>query len=129
MPNRSVIAIVDDDPAVREGVTDLLNSMGFVSESFQSAEEFLGSDHLGSTACLITDGRMSGMSGFELHNRLVASGKRIPTILITAFPEEADRARALGAGMFCYLPKPFNDNDLLACLRSASLASAEDSGG
>jgi FixJ family two-component response regulator len=110
---------VDDDSSVREGVTDLLNSMGFDTETFESAEDFLASNLLGSTVCLITDGRMSGMTGFELHDHLVASGKRVPTILITAFPEETDRARALREGMFCYLPKPFNDNDLLGCLRSA----------
>jgi FixJ family two-component response regulator len=110
---------VDDDSSVREGVTDLLDSMGFVTETFESAEDFLASSLLASTACLITDGQMSGMTGFELHDHLVASGKRIPTILITAFPEEADRAHALRQGMFCYLPKPFNDSDLLGCLRSA----------
>src|ERR1700728_4426719 len=117
--NKSVIAIVDDDSAVREGVTDLLNSMGFDTVTFESAEGYLSSDLLRRTACLITDGRMSGMTGFELHECLVASGERIPSILITAFPEETDRARALRDGMFCYLPKPFNANDLLACLRSA----------
>jgi FixJ family two-component response regulator len=119
VPTEGLIAIVDDDSSVREGVTDLLNSMGFVTENFESAEDFLASSLLGSTSCLITDGQMSGMTGFELHDHLVASGKRVPTILITAFPEEADRARALREGMVCYLPKPFNDNDLLGCLRSA----------
>ena len=119
VPNQSLIAIVDDDSSVREGVTDLLNSMGFETEIFGSAEAFLASNLLGRIACLITDGRMSGMTGFELHRHLVASGRRMPTILITAFPEETDRARALRDGMFCYLPKPFKDDDLLACLRSA----------
>jgi len=117
--NEGLIAIVDDDSSVREGLTDLLDSMGFVTETFESAEDFLASSLLACTACLITDGQMSGMTGFELHDHLVASGKRIPTILITAFPEETDRARALRQGMFCYLPKPFNDSDLLGCLRSA----------
>jgi FixJ family two-component response regulator len=110
---------VDDDSSVREGVTDLLNSMGFHTQTFETAEDFLASDLLTRTACLITDGRMPGMTGFELHHHLVESGRRIPTILITAFPEEIDRARALREGMFCYLPKPFNDSDLLGCLRSA----------
>jgi FixJ family two-component response regulator len=123
VPNNGLIVIVDDDASVREGVTDLLNSMGFQTEAFESAEDFLASTLLTRTACLITDGRMSGMTGFELHDHLVAAGKRTPTILITAFPEETDRARALRAGMFCYLPKPFNDNDLLGCLRSAIAAS------
>jgi FixJ family two-component response regulator len=122
VPNKGLIAIVDDDSSVREGVTDLLNSMGFHTEAFVSAEDFLASNLLTRAACLITDGRMSGMTGFELHHHLVASGKRIPTILITAFPEETDRARALREGMFCYLPKPFKDSDLLGCLRSAIAA-------
>jgi FixJ family two-component response regulator len=104
---------------VREGVTDLLNSMGFATQTFTSAEDFLSSDNIDGTECLITDGRMSGITGFELHQQLLMSGRRIPTILITAFPNDDDRARALRAGMYCYLPKPFNENDLLACLRCA----------
>jgi FixJ family two-component response regulator len=122
VPTKELIAIVDDDSSVREGVTDLLNSIGFVTEAFKSAEDFLASNLRTRVACLITDGRMSGMTGFELHHHLVVSGERIPTILLTAFPEEADRARALREGMFCYLPKPFNDNELLGCLRSAIAA-------
>lgn len=119
MPNKHLISIVDDDPSVREGLADLLNSMGFEIQTFEGPNEFLTSDRLTQTSCLITDGRMPAMTGFELFNRLVASGRHIPTILITAFPNAADRARALQAGMFCYLPKPFNDNVLLSCLRSA----------
>jgi FixJ family two-component response regulator len=119
VPTEGLIAIVDDDSSVREGVTDLLNSMGFVTKTFESAEDFLASSLLASTVCLITDGRMSGMTGFELHEQLVLAGKRVPTILITAFPNNNDRARALRAGMYCYLPKPFNESDLLACLRCA----------
>jgi FixJ family two-component response regulator len=122
VPDKSLIAIVDDDPSIREGVTDLLNSMGFATQAYESAEEFLSSDELDGTACLITDGRMTGMTGFELHHRLLATGRFIPTILITAFPEDTDRRRALREGMFCYLPKPFNDTELLACLRSAIAA-------
>ena len=117
MPN--VIAIVDDDPSVREGTMDLLNSMGFIAETFRRADEFLKSNRLHSTSCLISDVRMPGMSGLELHNHLVGSGKVIPIILITAFPDDADRARALRAGVFCYLAKPFNENELLACIQSA----------
>jgi FixJ family two-component response regulator len=119
VPNKGVIAIVDDDQSVREGLTDLLESVGFVTETFQSAEDFVASDRLQSTACLIADERMSGMTGFELHSRLVASGNRVPTILITTLPEKADRARALREGVCCYLPKPFDGNDLLAYLCSA----------
>jgi FixJ family two-component response regulator len=119
MSGKHLISIVDDDPSVREGLSDLLHSMGFHTRTFESPTDFLTSDELAETSCLITDGRMPEMTGFELHDRLVAAGKKIPTILITAFPNDADRVRALGAGMFCYLPKPFNDNALLSCLRSA----------
>lgn len=119
MPEKSLIAIVDDDPSIREGVADLLQSMGFATATFTSAEEFLASAGIERTACLITDGRMAGMSGFELHQRLMISGQFVPTILITAFPEEVDRQRALRDGMVCYLPKPFDEAEFLACLRAA----------
>jgi FixJ family two-component response regulator len=119
MSSKHLISIVDDDPSVREGLTDLLNSMGFHTRTFESPVDFLRFADVSETSCLITDGRMPEMTGFELHDRLIASGKRIPTILITAFPNDSDRLRALGAGMFCYLPKPFNDNALLSCLRTA----------
>jgi FixJ family two-component response regulator len=119
MPGKIVISIVDDDVSVREGTTDLLNSVGYAAETFACADDFLKSTRLDSTSCLITDMRMPGMTGLELLDRLVALGKVIPTILITAFPNATDRARALKAGVHCYLPKPFDEKDLLACLRSA----------
>jgi FixJ family two-component response regulator len=119
MPNKPVISIVDDDPSVREGTVDLLNSMGFIATPFQRADDFLKSNCLHSTSCLIADVRMPGITGLELHNRLVGSGNLIPTILITAFPHDRDRERALQAGVRCYLTKPFNEDDLLACIRSA----------
>jgi len=119
MPNKPVISIVDDDPSVREGTMDLLNSMGFIAEPFERANDFLKSNGLHRTSCLIADVRMPGMSRLELHNRLVGSGNLIPTILITAFPNDRDRERALQAGVKCYLTKPFNEDDLLACIRSA----------
>ena len=119
MPKKPVISIVEDDPSVREGTMDLLNSMGFIAKPFQRADDFLKSNCHPSTSCLIADVRMPGMSGLELHNRLIGSGNLIPTILITAFPNDRDRERALQAGVKCYLTKPFNEDDLLACIRSA----------
>ena len=119
MTVKPVISIVDDDPSVREGTMDLLNSMGFIVETFQRAHDFLNSKSVDSTSVLITDMRMPGMTGLELHNHLVVSGKVVPTILITAFPEEKDRVRALRAGVRCYLAKPFNANELLECIKSA----------
>ena len=85
---------------------------------FECAEDFLKSSRCCSLSCVITDVQMPGMSGVELHNRLVTSGEPIPVILITAFPDEGARERALQAGVVCYLGKPFSEDDLLACIRS-----------
>ena len=114
-----VISIIDDDESVREGTMDLFESMGFITVAFPCAADFLSSDHLHDTSCLVADVQMPGMTGFELYDRLLGSGNIIPTILITAYPDDGDRARALQAGVMCYLAKPFNDNDLLACIRLA----------
>jgi FixJ family two-component response regulator len=114
-----VISIVDDDLSVREGIVDLVRAMGFKTLAFERAKHFLQSSRLDETSCLITDVAMPGMSGLQLHDHLVASGKRIPTIIITAFPAEADRRRAKQAGVLCYLAKPFDDTELAECIRSA----------
>ena len=119
MKRQPVVAIVDDDQSFRDGISDLVNSMGFDSETFERAEHFLQSDNLNRTSCLITDMRMPGMTGLELHNRLVAAGKRIPTIIITAFPKEGDRQRAVQAGIVCVLAKPFDEGQLVDCITSA----------
>ena len=118
MPNL-VISIIDDDSAVREGTIDLLNSAGFVAETFTDADEFLKSGRVDDASCVVADMRMPGMSGLELHDHLLKAGKNIPTILITGFPKEADRARALESGVCCYLSKPFSEKDLLSHIRLA----------
>jgi FixJ family two-component response regulator len=118
-PTMPVISIIDDDESVREGTMDLFKSMGFITVAFPCAAAFLGSNHLHDTSCLIADVQMPEMTGLELHNRLVGSGNIIPTILVTAYPDDADRVRALRAGVICYLVKPFNYSDLLACVRLA----------
>ena len=118
MAKKIVISIVDDDESVREALADLMRSLGYSATAFPSGESFLGSRRLSGTACLIADVQMPGMTGLELHRRLVASGKPIPTILITAFPDERSRERALQAGVIGYLTKPFSEDDLLACIRS-----------
>jgi FixJ family two-component response regulator len=112
------MAIVDDDHSVREALTSLVRSLGYVVMAFECAEGLLKSRHRGSVSCLIADVQMPGMTGLELHNRLVASGEPIPTILITAFPDERARERALKSGVIGYLTKPFSEDDLLACIRS-----------
>jgi FixJ family two-component response regulator len=114
-----VVAIVDDDESVRDGLADLVRAMGFDAESFECAEDFLQSDRLAETSCLITDFRMPGMTGLDLRDHLVASGRPIPTIVITAFPKEIDRVRARRSGVAHYLAKPVDGNQLSACIASA----------
>jgi FixJ family two-component response regulator len=116
---KTLISIVDDDSSVREGTVDLVRAIGSAAQGFECAEHFLNSDRIDFTSCLIADVRMPGITGLELHDRLVAGGKTIPTILLTAYPNRQDRKRALGAGVICYLAKPYNQDDLLACIRSA----------
>lgn len=118
-PTKSLIAIVDDDEQSLEAMTDLLKSAGFSTLAVGSAANFLASRRLVDTACLITDVNMPGMDGFELHRRLVQSGHAIPTILITAYPDETMRTRALSAGIICYLTKPCSEEALLGCVDSA----------
>jgi FixJ family two-component response regulator len=119
MSEKPLISIVDDDETVRATTMDLITSMGFAAKAFPHADDFLKSDVLHNTNCLIADMRMPGITGLELHSRLVESGNNIPTILITAFPDERDRARARQSGVRCYLVKPFEDDDLLKCVLSA----------
>jgi FixJ family two-component response regulator len=113
------ISVVDDDESMREAVRGLMKSLGYTAEAFASAEEFLNSRHFPRTSCLIADVQMPGMTGLELHRHLVASGKTIPTILITAYPDDNVRERALSDGVVCYLSKPFDESDLLNCIRSS----------
>jgi FixJ family two-component response regulator len=118
MPNASIISIVDDDPSVREGLADLVNSMGYQAETFKRAEHFLKSHWLRDTSCLIVDVQMPEMTGLELYSTLAGLGVKIPTIMITAFPNKDDRDRALNAGVCCYLTKPFKKGELITCIRS-----------
>lgn len=118
MPKRPVIAIVDDDESVREALTSLIRSLGYAALAFECAEDLLKSKRRRSVSCVIADVQMPSMTGFELHNRLIASGEAIPTILITAFPDERARERALQAGVIGYLTKPFSEGELLACILS-----------
>ena len=127
MLKKPMISIVDDDPSARESLVDLVKSMGFSAEAFQSAEEFLQSKLLRDTSCLIADVQMPGITGLELHTSLIRSGSAIPTILITAFPNEKDRVTARRSGVTSYLVKPFDDKDLLASIRLA-LAPPDDGG-
>ena len=120
MPNvKPLISIVEDDESVREAIKGLMRSLGYRVEAVASAQEFLSSRHVRRTSCLIADMQMPGMTGLGLHRHLSASGEPIPTILITAYPDNGVRERALSAGVIGYLSKPFEEDDLLACIRSA----------
>jgi FixJ family two-component response regulator len=114
-----VISIVDDDASVREATKGLVRSLGYRAATFGSAEEFLGSERLHDTACLITDVQMPGLSGVELQSRLIEDGHRMPVIFLTAFPEDRVRDRALGAGAYGFLSKPFDEENLIGCLTRA----------
>ena len=113
------IAIVDDDEAVREAMKSLVRSLGYHASTFGSAEEFLNSEQLDDTSCLITDVQMPGLSGLDMQDRLIARGHRIPIIFITGYADDTARARAMNAGAVAFLSKPYNDNLLLSYLDKA----------
>ncbi len=117
--NNKVIAIVDDDEAVRVALEGLLRSAGLTARAFQSAEEFMGSGQRFLVACLIADIRMPGMSGLELQSKLNAEHCRIPIVFITAHGDAQMRMQALRAGAVEFLAKPFNDEALLETVRAA----------
>jgi FixJ family two-component response regulator len=116
LKTQTLISVVDDDESMREAISGLMKSLGYTAVAFASAEGFLSSRQIPRTSCLITDVQMPGMTGLELHRRLLAAGKTIPTILITAYPDDSAREGALGDGVVCYLSKPFDENELLACI-------------
>ena len=116
---RPMISIVDDDDFVRESLRDLIESLGYNVAVFESAERFLEAACLAETSCVITDLQMPGLSGLDLQGRLIADGRYIPIIFVTAFPDEKFRARAMSAGAAGFLSKPFNERSLISCLESA----------
>lgn len=119
VPQLSLISIVDDDQSFRDSMRRLLKSHGYTVAVFPSAAEFLASTQLPATTCLVADIHMPTMTGAELYEHLIATGHAIPTILITAHPEEDVRQRMLSLGVGCYLQKPLDEAVLIECLRSA----------
>ena len=119
MAERPLVVIVDDDQSLRNATRDLLKAAGFSTVTFEDAESFLGSASRASAACLVADMRMPGMTGLELYQALVASGERIPTVIITAHPEELTQYRARDAGIASCFSKPFAPDDLLECVGEA----------
>ena len=124
MRRAPLISIIDDDESMLESTKGLVRSLGYQVATFASGEEFLKSERVDDTSCLIADVRMPGLSGIDLQRRLIARGVRMPTIFITAFPEEGTRRRAMTAGAVGYLGKPFSEESLLTCL-DAALGSSE----
>jgi FixJ family two-component response regulator len=114
-----MISIIDDNDSVRDSLQRLMRSVGFAVNVFASAEEFLDSDRLRYTDCLILDVRLPGMNGLELQRHLAASHSEIPIIFITSYEDDELRARALNAGALDYFLKPFNDEDLLDAIEAA----------
>ena len=111
-----MVSVVEDDRFFRDSMARLMRSLGYSVEVFPSAGDFLASGRLANTDCLIADVNMPMMSGIELYRHLMNEGHAIPTILVTAYPNEVDRARALDEGVMCYLRKPVDEQELMRCL-------------
>ena len=122
-----MIAIVDDDDLVRELTRGLIRSLGYVAITFASAEDYLQSDSVRDTSCLITDVKMPGMNGVDLQDELIAEGHRTPIIFMTSFPTDSIRDRAMKHGAVGFLSKPFEEQSLIDCLRSALTMSGPSS--
>lgn len=120
-----VIRIVDDDDAIRRALTRLVESMGMRAESFASPAQLLGREPDERVGALLVDVQLPGMDGFELHRRMVENGQTTPVIFITAQPHQAARDRARRANAVAFLEKPFDDESLLAALRSALARSSK----
>lgn len=114
-----MISIVDDNDSVRESLRRLMRSVGFAVNEFASAEEFLNSDLLRNTDCLILDVRLPGMDGLDLQRYLANSHSEIKIIFITSYEDDEVRARAFNAGAAAYFLKPFNAEDLLNAIDAA----------
>jgi FixJ family two-component response regulator len=119
MSKASLVSVVEDDQFFRESMQRLMRSLGYTVEAFASAADFLASPRVVETTCLIADVHMPAMTGVELYRHLVDAGYAIPTILVTAYPDDVDRAQAVKDGVVCYLRKPIDETHLIRCLREA----------
>jgi FixJ family two-component response regulator len=128
MTKNLLVSIVEDDRFFRESMQRLMRSLGYNVEGFSSAADFLASPLLPETACLIADIHMPAMTGLELHQHLADEGQAIPTILVTAYPNDADRAHALNNGVVCYLRKPVDEDDLKRCVSAVLKAGGRTAG-
>ena len=114
-----MISIIDDDYSVREAVKNLIRSIGYDAVTFASAEEYLGCKSVEEFECVITDLQMPGITGIDLHDRLIADGYRKPIILMSALSEEGVDSSATKTAAFDFLRKPFSDERLIKCLDRA----------
>jgi FixJ family two-component response regulator len=119
MVERQLLSVVDDDESVRESLPDLLREFGYAARAFSSAQEFLSSDYLDETMCLILDVVMPGMSGLDLQDELTRRGKEIPIIFITGRKDEDIQKQAFRQGAVRFLSKPFSDSTLLEAVKGA----------
>jgi FixJ family two-component response regulator len=119
LSNSSLISIVDDDQAFRDSMRRLIKSLGYTVAVFPSAAEFLASPRLAVTACLVADVHMPEMTGVELYRHLIGTRQGIPTILVTAYPDDRVQERMLSEGVRCYLRKPLEEAVLIDCLHCA----------
>lgn len=126
MSAASVISVLDDDPYVRAAINNLLRSRGYIVHTFASAEEFLSSSDSNRTSCVVADVHMPSKTGIDLLTEMRAQGSATPFILITGFPDESLRTRALEAGAVCCLGKPFRPADLVQCLQWALAGGGDD---
>jgi FixJ family two-component response regulator len=124
MPKEPLVAVVEDDQFFRESMKRLMRSLGYAVEAFPSAAAFLASPRLAETAVLIADMHMPAMTGVELNKHLIDAGYAIPTILVTAYPDDGVEARARKEGVICYLRKPVDEKHLIRCIRAALPSSA-----
>ena len=125
----TIISIVDDDASFRETTKCLVKLLGYATAAFASAEDFLKSERLRDSSCLITDVQMPGMDGVELQGRLIAGGHCLPVIFMTAFPQDSVEARVLEKGACGYLSKPLDEEMLLTCLAKALNSHEPEPGG
>jgi tungstate transport system substrate-binding protein len=129
MSKAPLISIVDDDALARDGIRELVESLGYKTITFESAEDFLKSSLIAETACLITDLQMPGLSGLELQETLQSQGYQTPLILITGYPNKKNRTRALDKGAVGFLSKPFDEASLIECLTAATTTRARAENG
>ena len=114
-----MIAIVDDDECMRDAIQSLVQSLGHNVSTFPSADEYLKSEQVRDTSCLITDVQMPGLNGLDLQDRLIARGHCIPIIFLTGYPDDSVRARAMKAGAVGFFSKPFQQDHFIGCIDKA----------